>query len=434
MNCIICKANDWENVDRFRYRKAGMCVCKGCGFISYPEAYEKRGELLEFYKKDYRGAPTIDNLHTGRQKTFYHFAFLQGLFQAWKKHGKTKPVIVDVGCSYGVFLEHLSEAFPEGDINGVELTLAHRRNAYHEYGFNIRETIDETKRYDLISSYKVAEHIFDIDQELVKYRDLLTPEGFLYISVPVWFDDMCVSGHGNWDLEEYYHPNHVNAWTREHFERLLDQCGLEIVGKNTNTYGSTYLCKKAVPATEPAEPKAYESLYPRVIESLEKVQKAHEAYINKKFNDAITIWPNFPTAHILRFEANRAQFNNEGGDQAWAWIKANIIDEAFKACGDHIDILNFAADLAQRYEQFREAIGYCERALAIRPEHSVLLIKLANCFRQMGLRCPEQKQRTELFTMARDIGRRWASGSPRDFAQALNWVYSDNAMIPVPGE
>src|SRR3990167_9119 len=153
-----------------------MSLCKSCGFVSYPKKWQEKEKVLEFYRKQYRNAPTVENLYQGQRKLNYHQEFLtETLIDKWKKEEKKNPVIFEVGAAYGLVLAWFKNMrdskgflFPDADLNGSELTLSFKRNAYHEFVFNLTDDFDDTKQYDLVISYKVAEHMLDADKELVR--------------------------------------------------------------------------------------------------------------------------------------------------------------------------------------------------------------------------------------------------------------------------
>jgi len=153
------------------------------------------------------------------------------LLKKWKDEGKPKEVFEE-GSAFGMVLNEIKTAVPNLNVSGSEWGQKFRRNAYHEYGIALGDKFDDSKKHDLIISYKVAEHMIDADKELRKYAENLTEEGLLYISVPAWFDKMTNFGVSGWSIEYYYHPDHINVWTKKLFETVLKKAGLEIVKQN----------------------------------------------------------------------------------------------------------------------------------------------------------------------------------------------------------
>jgi len=287
MTCVICDHDEWMDVDHLRdlekkdNKKIGMAICKSCGFISYPSKYKSKEEILAYYRKNYRsGPPTFNNFVTGTRKLHYHSFFLKEVFQLWNDNKKEAPVIGEVGAALGMVLNMYREIFPKAEVHGTELTVSYRNVAFHEYGIRLGDELPQDKKYDLLMTYKVAEHQMDIDKELFNYRDLLKDDGYLYISVPTWFEVLENFGLGGFDLGYYYHPDHINAWSKKLFESLLKKTGFQIIKYDNYMYGDTYLCKKTEPV---ALTKDDFEDYQDIIKKMETIKKISELFKRNKF-------------------------------------------------------------------------------------------------------------------------------------------------------
>lgn len=474
MRCLVCDSNDWKNVDQYRTQPKGMSLCKKCGFVSYPERVgnqKKQDELKDYYEKDYRKPPTAMNFHTGERKLQFHHHFLEPLFSKWKRYGKKAPVVTEIGAAYGMFLHWVRKNWPDAEVHGTELTESFRRNAWYEYQIYLDKEFDESLKYDLVSSYKVAEHIPDVDKEIRKYALSLKGEyadvapmykeldelvelekeaegdtklgdkiallkekiakkeaamGCLYISVPCWFDKMTNFGVGGFDLEYYYHPDHINVWTRKLFETVLKKCGLRIVARNHTFYDETYLCVRddSLMKEEPEheDPKKIELI-------LKKIQQADAFSKEKKYKEAVETFSNFPLAWQGCYELARADLHKEGGFDA---ALKKVLEPAWKACEDNADIAIFIGDVALRYQKYKESIEWLDRALNLRPNNPAILKVLAACFRDMAKNTPDPAQKLKYTEQARNVMRHLSEVSKQAFDEALTWIYFDNATLPMP--
>jgi SAM-dependent methyltransferase len=428
MRCPICstEGGNWENVDEFRHKPEGMSLCNVCGFVTYPDRVKKGEELKEFYREEYRDVPTVQNIYSGQRKLHYHGNFLRPLFDRWKLE-KKKPVVGEIGSAFGMFLDWFRKIYPGAQVFGTELTLSYRRVAKHFYGLDLAEDFDTSRKYDLICSYKVAEHMPDFDRELVKYREALAPGGHLYISVPCWFDIMHNFGAGGFSIEYYYHPNHINVWTRRVFEGLLARAGFEIVQQDHSMYDDTYLCK--VNLEKQKEEPVYED--PKMVrEALTRIKQASLAFDSSEFDRAVELWPNFPDAHVGRYETLRAKLHKAG----WEAIQKDVIDRALEACPGNPALFVLAADLAMRYGKWQLAMDYLGKELELRPNDPQGLTLLGTCFRQMADATDDPADKVRFRTEARDVMKYLKTTSQQCQPEAITWELNDCAAIPLPSE
>lgn len=421
MRCIICDQSEWQNVDEFRIKKEGMAICKNCGFVSYPDKWQSKEEIIKFYRKDYRRAPNASAYFTGEKKIHFHLAFLAPLFDQWKKD-KKDPVIGEVGSAYGIFLQWIKSNFPKADLSGVELTETFKRNAFHEYGFKFQDDLDYSKQYDMIATYKVLEHQLDADKELTNYGGSIKEDGFVYAGVPIWFQEMANFGEPGFDLDNYYHPNHINVWSREHFQYMINKAGLEIVRQNFTYYDDVYLLRRQKEKKQMETPK----LFDQTMSNLKKIKNAFELFQEGKYQESLQTWPNYPTAWSHYYEVNRAKFDAQGFES----IKG-FIDKALNSCPGSATVNCLAADIHMRYDRFEQAIKYLETALTCRPEYAPALIQLGHCYRNLGYKALEPDKRTELFKNSREVMRHLRSVSTEHFKECTDWIYQDNANIPI---
>lgn len=427
MICPNCKTNSWENVDFARIKPSGMSICTGCGFVSYPDKWKQKDEIIKHYRTGYRPPPTHMNCFTGERKNHFHNAFLNDLFMKWKQEGLENPKIVEIGSAFGFTLNWIKQIFPKAEIYGTELTTSMRRVAKHEFNITLDEDFDDKKKYDLIITYKVLEHQLNPDAELIRYQKALNKNGFLYISVPTWFDTMSNFGLGGFDLEYYYDPNHINVWTRKTFEGMLATSGLKIVKKDTVIYSSTYLCEAddSLLGSSPVIESVDE-----IKSSLNKIREAYMLALDNKFEEAIKIWPDYPTAHTNLCEFNRKELKTKG----WEWFKENRIEKAILECPNSADALILATDFAMRSEQFKEAIKYCERALIAKPENPVSLHAMCNIMREMAIRGKTRQEKIHYFTQAREVAKHLRNVSSQHFREATDLIYLFSAHLPLPND
>jgi len=422
--CTICSKEDWQNVDEYTSQKHGMCICMTCGFVTYPEAIDNADKVTNYYKEEYRPAPTVPNVFSGQRKLHFHEAFLQqNLFKKWKKDDA--PVVFESGAAIGLFLDYIKKNYPKAEVYGTELTTTFRRVCWHQYKIKLDTEMDTSRKYDLIASYKVAEHIPDVNTELEKYFECLKDDGHLYISVPCWFDQLTNFGMDKFSIQYYYHKNHVNVWTRKLFETLLTKHGFEIIDQNHEYYDSTYLCKKN--AGFKCKNPEYDSPV-EIIETMRHIFEANKAYEFGDYAKAIQIYPKFPMAHIGHYEHTRQKWHKLG----LKGIEENIINPALKALPNHSQMHFFAGDLCSRYSDYEKAIGHFKKALDLKPNNPNCIDAIANCFAAMAAKDP--KHAKEYLPKAVEWTMRLNAVSFQHAHESVTKLFQYCAQIPMPGE
>lgn len=430
MQCPICRGEEkWKNIDEFRVKPEGMSMCETCGFISYPKRYKTKEEILKYYETDYRNAPSANNIFTGERKLHYHAHFLVDVFNAWRAEGKTKPVYSDIGAAFGMTLNWLRGHFPEADLNGVELTKSFVRNAWHMFQVRLDKDFDDSKEYDLILSYKSLEHIMDPDVELRRYIKALKPDGYLYISVPLWFESMRNFGLSGFDTEYYYSPDHINTWSKKQFEGLLKVCGGKIVKVNRTYYGDSYLVQRDDSLLSSNRQECYEDPS-AIMENLKKIFAANEAYQTQNFAEAIKIWPNFPSAWFNYYEMNRKQLHELG----FEFIDKEVIDASIAACPNEADMRRFSADICTRYERYEEALEHLRIRNEMTPGMPDTFSMFGTIFRELSKRAKSPADKVRFLKEAKNVTEILKQVSSQTYAEAMNWIMLDNSKIPTQFE
>ncbi len=423
MRCFVCDGTEWTNVDKYRMKPHGMSMCNGCGVVSYPKKYKTEEEIKAHYRTGYRPAPNAMNLFSGERKLYYHEVLLAPLLEEWKKAG-VKPVIGEIGAAMGLFLSWIRHKVPGCQVSGTELTTSFRRVAFHEFGIELTEEFDFSKKYDLIASYHVLEHQTDPDIWLRRYAEALSPSGVLYLSTPIWFREATNFGQAGFDLEYYWAPDHINCWSEEHLEQVIRRAGLAILHKNDNIYGNTYILKQddqIKPIDKLWDVNAYENTMEKMITCWKAIEENDTAL-------AIATYPNCPKAWVHHYELERGRFHKDSA------ALASFLEQAIAACPNTADTLTMAGDIYTRYEKFQEAYKLFERALRRKPNNPTILMAMSNCIRQTALREKDEKERIVLLKEALRILERVRETSVELSNQATSWMYHDQSLIPMENE
>jgi len=142
-----------------------------------------------------------------------------GIRKDWK--------ILDIGCGAGSWLSSLSELgftnlygvdpFIDADIN--ENSVKIQKGTIHE--------LENLQKYNLIRSNHSFEHIPDQYETLIKIHELLTPDGFCTIAMPVKTDTIWGRYGTNWVQIDA--PRHLVIHTVASFTNLARRAGFGII-------------------------------------------------------------------------------------------------------------------------------------------------------------------------------------------------------------
>jgi len=361
MNCYVCGSESF--MSRYDLNpKSEVCICKECGNIQHKYDLSKENELLNFYRNDYRTLPSTINLITTTRKLNYIKPFLADLLK--DKKGLTT---CDIGCATGYLVNFLKQLGHKA--TGTEYTTTYRRFAEHYYGIPITEDIKTKHKYDLISLYHVLEHMQAPDIKLKKYRECLSDEGLMFISVPQWLyviEDL--AAYNNLCIENYFHKNHICCFTEQSFKNLLNAAGLEIVKWDTVSYGMTVLAKRCEP-----KPIIKED-YKIINQQIDTIKKAIHLFKQGKADEAKDLYPIFPDAWSnIIFD----KYRKDEGRQS------DLFEEAGKYVGDTCAYRLARATWHYQFERYAEALEdyeYC----GIHKLDENLLMYMGFCLSALG--------------------------------------------------
>ncbi|HEA21453.1 MAG TPA: methyltransferase domain-containing protein [Pricia antarctica] len=373
MRCYICDKSDWH-LRKDLNEKSVVGICKNCGFIAHQKEESEEAKLNEFYRKEYRNAPTSNNIKTTNRKQNYIKTFLTEYLK--DRHGL---VIGDVGAATGylvAWFRRMSDAkgVPYGHrATGCELTTTYRRYSEHILKIPLTETLEKKHKYDLICFYHVLEHMMASDKKLIEHIALLKDDGHLFISVPEWLrviED--IAQEGELTVASYFHKNHICCFTRTSFHNLLKKAGLYIVKEDYEQYGQTYLLTRQKDGF-PVEPIIKEK-WEDVNAKIDSVVRAITHYKAKHYELATNEWRLFPEAWT------RYIFDNHKKDP-------DRQEHDFKICnefmGENLAFITSQAVWHYQFQRYKESYALFEKVCQLRPVED-FLIYMAWCKERMG--------------------------------------------------
>lgn len=341
--CSICDASDWKSLDYLRDQKywydreylfdepIGFKICKNCGFVTYD--YIDDEELKRRYD-DLIKIVDIGSMVTKNRKLIYHDKFLEDV----EKEGDDRIIsVLDYGAATGYFLKWLQKKWDLMDLYGVESNDIMKRFAKNEYGIELTTEIPD-EQFDFISCYHTLEHVQYPDKLLNQFRERLTDDGYLYLSVPQIIQHEILdeaSGATAVEFEELYHLNHVNQFSKQSIQNLLHKTGFEIIKEDDKIYGYTVLCKKS------ESKEIVKENYLEIVALIEKQKKAMDLFKEEKWEEARKTHRGYSDAWIMNAIKNFKDLKEQ----------ERVLKEALEATNNHYKIRKQLAGLYHQWDE-----------------------------------------------------------------------------------
>lgn len=202
-------------------------------------------EVKKYYREDFHSNSfQCDDSSLSiqqEQKEFYDSCWEAVCRQAIKYFGSIKDLSVfDIGCGFGNALQYFKENGME--VSGLEPTKEGSSYAQskglkvHHRAIEDFSRISE-ERFDLVTLFKVLEHLREPAKILTSIKEsLLRPGGLLVVDVPNEFNDFQVVADKEYKLNQWWicPPNHINYFSASSLEKLLKKVGYKIVHKESS--------------------------------------------------------------------------------------------------------------------------------------------------------------------------------------------------------
>ena len=146
---------------------------------------------------------------------------------------------LEVGCGTGTYLSFLK--YHGWKVNGVDLSPHAAKTAKENFGIDVflgqlENSPFPDESFDYIHLSHVVEHFFDPLETMKKVRDLLKPNGVVYIEVPN------AEGIGAQMSGKYWYgwdaPRHLFMFTPDTLKKILDGAGLNLTKIRTEIWDS----------------------------------------------------------------------------------------------------------------------------------------------------------------------------------------------------
>ena len=155
--------------------------------------------------------------------------------------GKTNGHLLDIGCGTGAFLNtmHLSG----WTVKGLEPDPGARKVAATRYNLSVDPTDGlfalPPASYDVITLWHVLEHVHDLRPYIDHFRQLLKPDGTLFIAVPNYTSLDAAHYGPTWAA--YDVPRHLYHFSPKSMDHLLQPSGLRVTSLRPMWFDSFYV-------------------------------------------------------------------------------------------------------------------------------------------------------------------------------------------------
>ncbi len=229
MKCIVC---DSSNSSSIMFSKKGEGIdknydinrCKDCGFV-FVDPLPSKNELNEYYNRNFGGVLLETEKDVNRKaKEFLKISEKLGL----------KGRLLEIGCSYGFFLNILKEK--NWDVKGTELAKDSVKFAKEKYRLDVREgSLEELKfkeKFDVIVMFDVLEHTRNPDEQARIVNNLLNENGIFVLTTPnIRSLDYFLNGkYWDWMIP----PAHLNYFSTKTIKRFLKKNGFKVIYLKTS--------------------------------------------------------------------------------------------------------------------------------------------------------------------------------------------------------
>ena len=236
----------------FKNVKGSNCICPGCGYPNGNHKFNKNSfsflqcpKCNSLYVSPRPSSEVFDAFYEDSiSSKYWSDVFYPTVEESRKKllikpkakkilnliKGLPKnPVVLDVGCGTGTFLEAIKEIKPKIMSCGIEPSSNMAKKALDK-GFNIENsTAENSKKFknyaDLVVCFEVTEHVHNTQEFLSKLTSFCKPGGTVLIT-SLTCDGFDIKTLWK-DSNSVYPPHHINLLSKLGYRSLFESSGLK---------------------------------------------------------------------------------------------------------------------------------------------------------------------------------------------------------------
>lgn len=195
--------------------------CRSCGLV-YINPQPRERDLMEFYQEYFpedEGSPI-------RWERMMSPVFNE--IHKYISRNYSKGRLLDVGCSYGFFLQRFDKT--KWEIYGVDpsahaVTYARKKLGKRVFTGPLTQQDFPSQFFDIITLFYVLEHVVDPMSILMELHRILKPKGLLVLRIPhsepiIWFAKFF-----RMDIPLLYPPMHLYDFSPKTLKLMLKKAG-----------------------------------------------------------------------------------------------------------------------------------------------------------------------------------------------------------------
>lgn len=228
--CRVCGSN--EGYQRVLHR---LDRCRVCDFVTFNDL--SPNDLLDIYDDAYFAGNEYPD-YVGQQDALRR-SMRSHLNKMWRYHPRLDSLL-EVGCAYGLFLDEARTYFRS--VAGVDICITPTAYARERLGLHVDcddfLTMDfGNQRFDIVCFWDTIEHLPAPEAYLEKARQVLAPEGMVFLTTGDISSFNARLRGSNW--RQIHPPSHLHYFSRKTITHLLDRVGFKVVGIETTSYYHT---------------------------------------------------------------------------------------------------------------------------------------------------------------------------------------------------
>lgn len=215
--------------------------CEICGF-KHLDPIPSDEQIKDYYQNKYYQQKTnrlLDPEKEAKEIEWAGLAYNDELVVIKQHCVVDSGSILDVGCGNGFFLDFMRRH--KWDAYGIEPSIEAKKHAdslaSNVFNVSIEDFVRNIKWhgfFDVVHLKDVLEHIPDPASILKICKNLLKPNGMIYVEVPNDFNcfqsQICKTNKPKWWIAP---PDHINYFNFDSMEKLLVNAGFEAAFKTT---------------------------------------------------------------------------------------------------------------------------------------------------------------------------------------------------------